>query len=73
MARKKDRFAHLAASKIEVCGQVVHIRNSAVKAGADAAYLRQSIESFSSNWIVEEDERIRDSQFVALKHKGLIL
>lgn len=73
MARKKDRYAHLAASKIEARGQVVHIRKSAVNAGADAGCLRQSIESFCCDWIVEDDERIRSSQFAALKHKGLIL
>lgn len=72
MTRKTDRYAHQAANKTEVKGQVVRIRASASRAGADAAYLRASIASFKSDWIIDADGRILPAQLAVLKRKGLI-
>jgi hypothetical protein len=72
MTRKKDRYAHLAASKIEAAGQTVRVRSSATRMGADAAYLRESVAAFESDWLVESDGRTRHAQLAVLTRKGLV-
>ena len=73
MTRKQDRFAHLAETKVEVDGLVVRIRASATREGVDAAYVRESVAAFQSDWMVETDGRTRNLQLAVFKHKGLIL
>ena len=74
MARRKDRFAHLAATKTETAGRAVHVAPSAIEAGADARYLRQSIETLRPDDLFVFDSRpaVKLAQIAALKHKGLL-